>query len=153
MNIVAPQPPLARDLPPLIERFITLYKTLDKTNLERINEIYSPNILFIDPAHRMQGLPNVQRYFSNLYENAQSVNFDISSVEHGESFAWVRWTMSFTHPRLNQSQTIFVHGCTHLRFNEQITQHQDYFDLGAMLYENVPVIGRVIRWLKQRLNQ
>ena len=27
----------------------------------------------------------------------------------------------------------------------------DYFDAGALLYEHVPVLGRIVSWLKRRM--
>lgn len=153
MNIATTPQLATTDLPPILEQFISLYQVLDKRNIQRLKEIYSPEITFIDPAHRLHGLANVETYFANLYENAQSVSFDIASVEHGENKAWVRWTMIFQHPRLNANKPVHVHGCTYLTYDKFITQHQDYFDLGAMIYENIPLLGKVIRWLKNRLNQ
>jgi hypothetical protein len=31
-----------------------------------------------------------------------------------------------------------------------VCYHRDYFDAGEMLYENLPVVGRVIRWIKDQ---
>jgi hypothetical protein len=34
---------------------------------------------------------------------------------------------------------------------EKIIFHRDYFDAGAMLYEQIPLLGRVIKWVKQKI--
>lgn len=138
--------------PDIIEQFVSLYQSLNKSNLENIEKIYAPEITFIDPAHQLNGLSAVREYFAKLYENAHSVAFDISSVEHFEGTAWVRWTMHFRHPQLKRGLPIQLNGCTYLTYDTLITKHQDYFDLGAMLYENIPVMGRIVRFLKNRLN-
>ncbi|HCW90926.1 MAG TPA: transcriptional regulator, partial [Marinobacter sp.] len=31
---------------------------------------------------------------------------------------------------------------------QRIGYHRDYFDAGQLLYENVPVLGRMIRWIR-----
>lgn len=139
--------------PPLIDDFIALYQSLNKDNLDNLAKIYAPEIVFVDPAHQLKGLENVRRYFTQLYENTQSVSFDIESVDSGENYAWLRWTMTFTHPQLNKNNPVYVKGCTYVKYDRFITFHQDYFDLGAMLYENIPVLGRVIRWFKHRLSK
>jgi hypothetical protein len=37
--------------------------------------------------------------------------------------------------------------------NGKIYYHRDYFDMGAMLYEHLPLLGRIIQRLKHRLGQ
>ena len=36
-------------------------------------------------------------------------------------------------------------------WHDKVYRHRDYFDAGALLYEHVPLLGRVIRWLKRRM--
>jgi hypothetical protein len=33
-----------------------------------------------------------------------------------------------------------------------VTLHRDYWDAAEELYEKLPVVGSVMRWLKQRVN-
>jgi hypothetical protein len=45
-----------------------------------------------------------------------------------------------------------VRGATHLVFNDQglATLHRDYWDAAEELYEKLPVVGGLMRWLKAR---
>lgn len=62
------------------------------------------------------------------------------------------WTMSYQHPKLNGGKTIAVKGASQLNFDEKrIVRHRDYFDGGALLYEHIPLLKRVIFFLKNRL--
>ena len=70
-------------------------------------------------------------------------------VRDGEGY--LRWTMSYRHPRLKKGELIRVEGCSYLLWNGKVHQHRDYFDAGALLYENLPLMGSAIRWLKGRL--
>jgi hypothetical protein len=47
-----------------------------------------------------------------------------------------------------------VRGASHVVFNEQglVTMHRDYWDAAEELYEKLPVVGGVMRWLKKRAN-
>ena len=58
--------------------------------------------------------------------------------------------MHFRHPKLG-SKLIDVRGVSHLKWTDKIDFHEDFYDMGAMLYEQVPLIGSVTQWLKQRL--
>ena len=94
----------------------------------------------------------MRRYFADLYSNVSELNFDFhgfDTVAEGEGY--LRWTMRFRHPRLAGGQVIEVPGCSHLLWHDKVYRHRDYFDAGALLYEHVPLLGRVIRWLKRRM--
>ena len=63
----------------------------------------------------------------------------------------VKWDMEFRHKRLRGGKSIVVRGATIVEFRELIYSHEDIFDLGSMIYENVPFVGAQVRYLKQRL--
>ena len=65
--------------------------------------------------------------------------------------AVLTWTMSLRHPRLNGGKLVTVPGSTHIRFHDKVFSHRDHFDAGAMLYEQLPLIGTVIRIIKDRV--
>lgn len=133
--------------------FARVFASLDKHNLERLHSLYSPDIQFTDPLHEVQGLPRLHEYFSELYANVSHLQFVFSGmdpVDDGQGY--LRWTMSYSHPRLNAGRTIHVDGCSHLQWrNGRVYRHHDYFDAGALLYQHLPILGRVIAWLKRRI--
>lgn len=135
-----------------LRRFATEFAALDASNLQRLSELYSDDVLFRDPLHEVRGLPALQRYFAELYANVGRLEFDFhgfDQVVDGEGY--LRWTMHFRHPRLRGGARISVDGCSHLLWWDKVYQHRDYFDAGAMLYEHLPLMGGVIAWLKRRL--
>jgi hypothetical protein len=44
-----------------------------------------------------------------------------------------------------------VRGVSHLKISDKIDYHEDFYDMGAMLYEQLPLLGSVTRWLRLRL--
>ena len=69
--------------------------------------------------------------------------------------AYVQWRMVMRHPRLRKGSPVTVEGLSRLEFDaeEKVKLHRDYFDLGEMLYENLPLIGMVVTSIKKRLGQ
>ena len=135
-----------------LRRFASEFAALDASNLQRLGELYSDDVLFRDPLHEVRGLPALQRYFAELYANVGRLEFDFHGFDQvcdGEGY--LRWTMHFRHPRLRGGAPISVDGCSHLLWWDKVYQHRDYFDAGAMLYEHLPLMGRLIGWLKGRL--
>lgn len=135
-----------------LHRFAQGFCALNKDNLAALDELYSDDVVFRDPLHEIHGLSAMRRYFAALYANVSDLRFDFHGydlVREGEGY--LRWTLSYRHPRLAGGQLIHVPGCSHLLWHDRVYQHRDFFDAGNLLYEHLPLLGQVIRWLKRRL--
>lgn len=137
-----------------MKHFLTTYQELTADNLHRLAEIYSEKIHFIDPAHEIHGLEQLSSYFAGLYREVQSIKFQFNHPVRIDNEAYLQWLMALQHPKLQGGRMISVPGASYLRFadNGKVVHHRDYFDLGAMLYEQLPLLGTVIRTLKRRLS-
>lgn len=136
-----------------LPQFAHTFTGLNKHNLHRLAELYSDEAVFCDPLHEVHGLVNIERYFAQMYANVSALQFDFHALDQvGAGQGYLRWTMSYRHPRLAGGELIAVEGCSHLLWRDaKVYQHRDYFDAGALLYEHLPVLGGVIGWLKRRL--
>ncbi|TPH12086.1 nuclear transport factor 2 family protein [Litorilituus lipolyticus] len=134
-----------------LDNFINIYSQLSVDNLHLLDRLYHQDIIFIDPMHSLQGLAQLNSYFSNLYSNLASCDFTIVQVIHEGNQAAIYWQMKFCHPRLNKGQEVEVSGSSHIQGdNDKVTYHRDYVDVGAMLYEHIPFIGKLIAFIKRR---
>lgn len=137
-----------------LQRFARDFAGLDASNLDRLGLLYADDIHFSDPLHDVHGLTELRRYFEQLYANVSQLDFDFSGfdqVQDGQGY--LRWTMRYRHPRLQGGAPITLQGCSLLLWNAEgkVVRHQDFFDAGALLYEHIPLLGCVIRWLRRRL--
>ena len=70
----------------------------------------------------------------------------------GPSTAFVTWTMRFAHAQLRGGKPILVDGVSQLDIaGDKIVRQRDYYDMGAMIYENVPLLGFVVAGLRRRM--
>ncbi|EOD81196.1 putative transcriptional regulator [Grimontia indica] len=137
-----------------LDRFISVYTSLRKDNLNSLDEIYSEDVVFEDPAHRIEGYGNLSRYFESMYTNVTDCRFDIHDHAVNGDVAFISWTMTLSHPKLEGGAERAVKGCTRLVLKEgRVVVHRDYFDLGEMLYEALPVLGSAVKMIKKRLGQ
>ena len=134
-----------------VTNFTKFYESLGAKTPVELDKVYSPDIEFIDPVHRMLGIDALDQYFNALMVNVDTLSFRITETSELENQAFLQWIMSYQHPRLANGQTIDVAGISHIRFDTLITYHRDYYDLGEMIYEHVPVYGWLTRKLKARL--
>lgn len=135
---------------PVLDRFKDTFRDLTKADWSQLDDIYAENILFKDPVHEIKGLVAVEDYFSNMCTDLLECRFEYLDQVTSDSTAYLKWVMHFKHPRLGPD-TIDVRGVSHIRWTEKIEYHEDFYDMGAMLYERLPIVGGVTRWLKLRL--
>jgi len=134
----------------LIERFKTYFKVLDEADLSELRELYAEQVVFKDPVHEMRGLVELEDYFTSVCSDLSECRFEYLDEMVAEQSAYVKWIMHFKHPRLGK-RLISVRGVSHLKFGDKIEYHEDFYDMGAMLYEQLPLLGNVTRWLRLRL--
>ena len=134
-----------------LQRFISVYSTLGTDNLGLLTSIYHPKVVFADPMHKVQGIDALVKYFEQLYLQVISCDFVIDHVVETDSQAAVYWTMTLRHKSLAGGKPIKLEGHSQLKMlDDLVIYHRDYFDLGAMLYEHIPLLGSVIKYIKQR---
>lgn len=134
-----------------LDKFITIYSQLSVDNLSLLEELYHTDVNFIDPMHSLEGLEPLKKYFNNLYSNLASCEFTIVQVIHEGNQASIYWIMTYCHPFLNKGQHVEVSGSSHIQGdNDKVNYHRDFVDLGAMLYEHIPFMGKLIAYIKRR---
>lgn len=139
----------------IIDNFKKLYNTLDRDtlNFQLLNDVYDDNIEFKDCFHNINGINSLFNYFDGLYENVSFIRFDFSDHWLSEDSGVLTWVMSYQHPKLNGGALIQVEGISQLNFKDgKIVRHRDYFDGGALLYEHIPILKRIIIFLKNRMS-
>lgn len=134
-----------------LDQFIEIYQSLSTDNLHLLEQIYHRDVTFVDPMHKVGGRENLINYFEQLYSNLSHCQFDINNTVNDDNQAAVYWTMSYQHPKLNRGEKVTVAGSSLIKAeNNRVIYHRDYLDIGAMLYEQLPVIGRLIRYIKAK---
>ena len=136
--------------PALLARFREAYQVLDRDHLHLLDEIYAPDVVFEDPLHRIAGLDALRDYFARMYQGVESIRFEFGAVLHSADEAMLTWTMHMRHRRLRPRETLALPGATHVRFGGRVHYHRDYFDAGALLYERLPLLGGVVRAVRNR---
>lgn len=135
----------------VLKKFKGLYANSSSLSRAQLETIYEPGIVFKDPVHRIEGLDALSDYMQTMYANVDQCSFTYLDEIIADDRAVVKWDMEFRHKRLRGGKSIVVRGVTIIEFRELIHSHEDIFDLGSMIYENVPLVGLQVRYLKQRL--
>ena len=134
------------------ERLIDFFETLSPANLERLETFYTPRAYFKDPFNEVRSVVELRRIFSHMYQTLEQPRFVVTEriVDGGQCF--LTWNFEFRFKRLERAQLQTVRGGSHLKFGAdgRVYFHRDYWDAAEELYEKLPLVGGVMRWLKKR---
>lgn len=152
-----PTTPMADDVPATdladIERF---FAEMTPAHLTRMGDVYSADAWFKDPFNEVQGVDAVRGIFQHMYDSLNQPRFIVTArvVQGHQCFL----TWDFVFGIRGQSREITVRGASHLWLAPgtdgrwRIQRHRDYWDVAEELYEKLPLLGGLMRWLKRRVN-
>ncbi len=135
----------------LLDDFKRFYHEADVGSLDKLDRLYTEDVEFRDPVHTLHGRLALRRYLRELYRDCNSIRFDYLDEHITENGASIQWEMKFSHPRVSRGQPITVRGMTLVRFTDRIYYQEDCYDMGQMLYQHIPVLGAVVRYINRRL--
>jgi steroid delta-isomerase len=132
-----------------LDRLVRFYETLDQSALTQLDELYAEDAFFKDPFNEVRGVPAIRRIFEHMFVQVDAPRFVVSTrLAQGEQ-AFLVWEMHFRMKRSGTEQCI--RGATHVRFGPGglVEHHRDYWDAAEELYEKLPLLGSLMRWLKR----
>ena len=133
----------------ILEKFKNYFTELNLDDSSALDDIYSDDVLFIDPIHKISGIGNLKSYFGKLNKNLIEGSFLFSEETISNDRAYLSWELNLKLKRPGKRVT--ASGISVLTIKDKVVEHRDYFDAGELFYENIPVLGGLIRLLKNQI--
>lgn len=135
-----------------VDRIADTFQTLTPAGVEKLGAIYAPDARFKDPFNDVHGLPAIQQIYSHMYETLENPRFVITGRIVQGTQCFLTWEFHFAFKRFQRGRAQCILGGSHLVLDGEgrITLHRDYWDAAEELYEKLPVVGGLMRWLKRR---
>jgi hypothetical protein len=126
------------------------YATLSLDTLPDIRRLYAPDASFKDPFNDVVGIDAIEKIFVHMFKTTEHPRFVFGEIIQQEKQAFLTWEFIFT---LNGKEYT-VRGGTHLQFDDAglVTMHRDYWDAAEELWQKLPIIGAVVRWLRRKFS-
>ena len=143
----------ARHADARVARVVAMFESLAPADLARLPEFYTDDARFKDPFNDVTGVPAIERIFAHMFAALDEPRFVVRDIVADGEQCFLTWDMHFRMKRFSREPQV-IHGGSHLRFaaDGRVVLHRDYWDAAEELYEKLPVIGALMRWLKTRAN-
>jgi limonene-1,2-epoxide hydrolase len=134
-----------------VARIVQAFEQLTPDSLARLGDLYTEDARFKDPFNEVQGVPAIRAVFEHMYATLDAPRFLIRDVVAQGDQCFLTWDFIFSMRRFNRDEQT-VRGGSHLKLaaDGRISLHRDYWDVAEELYEKLPVLGGLMRWLKRR---
>ena len=135
-----------------LDRIAAFFESFSGRDLPLLGEFYADDASFKDPFNEVRGLDAIRRIYAHMFDTLHEPEFIVTSrVGHG-SECWLAWEFRFRFRSWRPQERQLVRGASQLTLDEdcRIRAHRDYWDAAEEVYEKLPLVGALMRWLKRQ---
>lgn len=125
-----------------------LFKELTAAKLDRLGDIYSPGIVFQDPIHESHGLTQLRDVFARRLATPGGIAVELLDAHGDDRTGFLLWTRKYQ----QRGEPREIRGTSHFKFatDGRISEQRDQWDASFVLYGEFPLLGWLMRKIKQR---
>ena len=139
---------------PAVARIVAWFEALKPHDLADLHRVYHAQASFKDPFNEVQGQAAIKKIFAHMYIALHEPRFSVRDIVAEGDQCFLTWDFLFRFKRFTPTVEQCVRGGSHIVFGDdgRIALHRDYWDAAEELYEKLPAVGSLMRWLKRRAN-
>lgn len=133
------------------ERYRRYLETLTPESLAQLSVHVTPDVRFKDPFNDVRGVESMAAIFRHMFENIPEVRFTVRHLMAEGDNCLMTWRFE---GKLRGRAWAFD-GASALRFapDGRVAEHIDYWDAAGNFYEQLPLIGWLLRRIRRRLSE
>jgi hypothetical protein len=132
---------------------VAYFETLSPESVARLGEFYAAQAHFTDPFNNVIGVPAIQAIFAHMFVTLKQPRFVVTQQVCQGTQCFLTWEFRFYFSNYQATQEQVILGASHLVLSDSglIKVHRDYWDAAQELYEKLPLVGSLMRWLRARV--
>ena len=141
-----------------VDALVAAFEQLDPVGVKALGHWYAADARFKDPFKEVQGVAAIEAIFDHMFDSLHEPRFVVTERIVQGSQCFLVWDFVFRFKTMDSQTVQCIRGGSHLQFAPhtdgtwRITLHRDYWDAAEELYEKLPLVGGLMRWLKKRVN-
>lgn len=134
-------------------RWADFFEALSPETLGEIALHCRADVRFKDPFNDITGVDNLRRVFEHMFETLDQPVFKVTDIAVSEQAAYLRWDFVFT-PKGRTQKPWTITGMSEVHFDDtlKVLSHIDHWDAGEQFYARLPVLGRLIHWVRAKVS-
>jgi len=130
-------------------RYADAYEALAPDTIAGLCALVAPDVRFRDPFSDFAGRERLAAVFRHMFEGLSEPSFTVTDIAAGDRAAYLRWNFTFGY----RGRAFCIEGMSEVHFGADglVTKHLDHWDSGSQVYLHVPVLGRIIAFIRRKL--
>ncbi len=135
-----------------LQRIAVLFESFGPQDLPRLGDYYREDAAFKDPLNEVRGIEAIRTVYRHMFDAMDAPRFVVTHRLANGADCVLLWEFRFVLRAYPKKGTLTMHGVSHLLLDAdgRIAVHRDYWDAAEEVYEKIPVLGALMRWLKRR---
>lgn len=136
-----------------LQRYADFFAGLTRQSLDGLDALVTEDVHFRDPFNDVQGRSIMKALFADMFRDCSYVKFRIDGAVRDGDQAFLKWTFFYTPRRFGGPDPWQAIGVSELHFTPdgRVKAHLDHWDAGSQFYARLPIIGALVRWVRNRL--
>jgi hypothetical protein len=124
-------------------RFLTWLEAFSPEALARAGEVFAQDFLFENPMQSGHGVEWMQKSYARFFEVMDEFELKAEHTMHDERYAYVLFRIR----QVMKGKEASVDAIARVEFDAsgKVIVWREYWDAAHMVYENIPVVGSLIR--------
>lgn len=133
-----------------VEAYVAWWQGLPQT-LDRTESVFARNGRFVDPFSDIAGASRIRQHLSRAYGKLGAVRITVTDRAYNGRIAYLRWCFTFRLGGRGCAREII--GMSEVHFDEEgrVALHYDHWDAAGQVYEQIPLLGSLLRRIKARI--
>ena len=129
--------------------YAAAFERLTRDALPEFGALFTDDARFTDPFNDVRGRDAVLAVFRDMFDRVEAPRFTILDIAASADAAYLKWR--FTYRLLGRPEAI--EGMSEVRFAAEgrVAWHIDHWDAAGQLYEKLPGLSLLMRWLRRRI--
>ena len=138
-----------------VEALVQWFEHLTPDSVHQAHRFYAADVRFKDPFNDVTGLAAMEAIFSHMFKALIAPRFVVTGRVVQGAQCFLTWEFRFAFRSFHRGREQVILGASHLVWDAsgKVQLHRDYWDAAEELYEKLPLVGGLMRWLKRRANR
>ena len=139
---------------PAVDVLVHWFENLTTESVRQAHRYYAADARFKDPFNDVRGVPAIEAIFSHMFEALIAPRFVVTGRVAQGAQCFLTWEFRFGFRNFHPGREQVILGASHVVFDAtgKVQLHRYYWDAAEELYEKLPLVGSLMRWLKRRAN-
>ncbi len=136
-----------------VQKYAEFFEQLNEdTPLSEYKFFFDQNSYFEDPFQKVIGIDKIYHIFKDIYTTFHNPRFEIQECISQNYITYIKW--NFVYQMDKKSKVDSFVGVSRVLFSEngKVLKHLDFWDAGSNVYEKIPFLGPIIRYIKRKMH-